>query len=171
MDTRCVQMQSPMTGTIVPRPLKCRVIECHICRCPTNTTEIYEILEPGQDGMYGIYYCKEHEQDARIAMLKYCKQKNIYPVTEELITALCVNNGEIAVSRSNGSIQHDWVYGPMAHILLDGRFGIVVSRLSENVHKTLPFEDFIKLNPSVPFDVEELKALFVLTRSKMYNDA
>ena len=165
MDTHCVQMQQLIT----PRSLKCCRVQCHICYA--DTVQIFEVLEPGQNGMYGIMYCKEHEQDALLSMFKHCKEMKIFPITEKLITALRVKNGEIAVSRSNGSVQRDWIYGPLACINLDGHFGIILSRPSENVHKLLPIEDFIKLNPSVPFDVEELKALFVLTRSKLYNVA
>ena len=154
-----------MDKLISPRPWKAIVMECFFCGSQENT---HGIAEPGQNGMFGIYYCPEHQKAARQSMLHHCKKLGIFPITQDFIVSLHIDKDKIAVKRSNGSIQHDWCIGPIARFA-SGEIGIVVCRLSENVHKTVPLDEFIELNPSIPFDADELKAHLTVIRHNLYS--
>ena len=154
-----------MASLITPRPWKAIVVECMFCGSQENT---HEIPEPGQNGMFGIYYCLEHHKAALQSMLHHCKKIGIFPITQEFIDSLHIEKDKIAVMRSNGSIQRDWSIGPIASFA-HGETGIVVCRYSENVHKTVPLDEFIELNPSIPFDADEFKAHLTVFRHNLYS--
>jgi hypothetical protein len=151
---------------ITPRPWKSMIMECFFCGSQKDTHEIHE---PGQNGMFGIYYCPEHHKIALKSMLHHCKKIGIFPITPEFVDSLHIEKDKFAVMRSNNSIQCDWSIGPIATKLSSGEIGIIVCRFSENIHKIIPVDELIKLNPSIPFDADEFKAQLIMFRHNLYS--
>ena len=127
-------------------PITWKVLQCDVCHGTDNISIVYE---PGQDRNFGIMYCPDHMQLAFDSMLQHCNDAYLFPTPKCSLDTLGIIDGHLVVRRSGGRYkENNWSLGGMAFQHRTGVMAIIVSNIDQNIHKTIPLDEFLADNPT-----------------------